>query len=205
MQKDTSERVVLLFDPERNELKNSFTKKKFTDVAKLLLITDMSVGPKFYWLPIFVPNSYWLLILWPNFYWLPTFGPIFNDYWFLMYPIETLMTANLILWAAPYSHINIKKLPHMNVYLNWPSDFQEQYFHRVKLDQRLGQCKLNPCGTLRELCWLKNGVRTMTTDIRGSQKLILSPWHRWAKIKGCWLLKTTIYCDLTTIHLELLL
>ena len=47
MQKDTSERVVLLFDPE-NELKNSFTKKKFTDVAKFLLITDMSVGPKFY-------------------------------------------------------------------------------------------------------------------------------------------------------------
>ena len=48
MQKDTSERVVLLFDPERNEFKNSFTKKKFTDVAKFLLITDMSVGPKFY-------------------------------------------------------------------------------------------------------------------------------------------------------------
>ena len=45
MQKDTSERVVLLFDPERNELKNSFTKKKFTDVAKFLLNTDMSVGP----------------------------------------------------------------------------------------------------------------------------------------------------------------
>ena len=82
MQKDTSERVVLLFDPEKNELKNSFTKKKFTDVAKFLLVTDMSVGPKFYWLPIFVPNSYWLLILWPNFYWLPTFGPIF--YWLLI-------------------------------------------------------------------------------------------------------------------------
>ena len=48
MQKDTSERVVLLFDPERNELKNSFTKKKFTDVAQFLLITDMSVVPKFY-------------------------------------------------------------------------------------------------------------------------------------------------------------
>ena len=53
-----TERVVLLFDPERNELKNSFTKKKFTDVTKFLLITDMSVGPKFYRLPIFVPNSY---------------------------------------------------------------------------------------------------------------------------------------------------
>ena len=39
MQKDTSERVVLLFDPERNELKNSFTKKKLTDVAKVLLNT----------------------------------------------------------------------------------------------------------------------------------------------------------------------
>ena len=48
MQKDTSERVVLLFDPEKNEFKNSFTKKKFTDVAQFLLITDMSVGPKFY-------------------------------------------------------------------------------------------------------------------------------------------------------------
>ena len=47
MQKDTSERVVLLFDPERNELKNSLTKKKFTDVAKFLLITDMSVGLNF--------------------------------------------------------------------------------------------------------------------------------------------------------------
>ena len=46
--KNTSERVVLLFDPERNELKTSFTKKKFTDVAKFLLITDISVGPKFY-------------------------------------------------------------------------------------------------------------------------------------------------------------
>ena len=40
MKKDTSERVVLLFDPEGNELKNSFTKKKFTDVAKFLLITE---------------------------------------------------------------------------------------------------------------------------------------------------------------------
>ena len=58
MQKDTSERVVLFFDPERNELKNSFTKKKYTDVAKFLLITDMSVGPKFYLLPKSVPNSY---------------------------------------------------------------------------------------------------------------------------------------------------
>ena len=48
MQKDTSERVVLLFDPEKNELKNSFTKKKITDVAKFLLVNDMSVGPKFY-------------------------------------------------------------------------------------------------------------------------------------------------------------
>ena len=48
MQKDTSERVVLLFDPEKNELKNFLTKKKFTDVAKFLLVTDMSVGPKFY-------------------------------------------------------------------------------------------------------------------------------------------------------------
>ena len=48
MQKDTSERVVLLFDPEGNELKNSFTKKKFTDVAQFFLITDMSVVPKFY-------------------------------------------------------------------------------------------------------------------------------------------------------------
>ena len=48
MQKNTSERVVLLFDPEENELKNSFTKKKFTGVAKFLLITNMSVGPKFY-------------------------------------------------------------------------------------------------------------------------------------------------------------
>ena len=48
MQKYTSERVVLLFDPERNELKYSFTKKKFTDVAKFSLFTDMSVGPKFY-------------------------------------------------------------------------------------------------------------------------------------------------------------
>ena len=35
----TSERDVLLFDRERNELKNSFTKKKLTDVAKFLLNT----------------------------------------------------------------------------------------------------------------------------------------------------------------------
>ena len=108
MQKDTSERVVLLFDPERNELKNSFTKKEvywcsqifadywvlglnFTDYRYLYLIfTD-------YWLCGLTFTDYQLL------------GLYFTDYWFLRYPIETLMTAILILWAAPYSHINIKK------------------------------------------------------------------------------------------------